>query len=85
MLVKSNNFHSNHLARDEAVAVGAPDSEPLMVTLLTVGSTLVSHVLPMQQHLTRRALEAPDVILFIQSHQSLAIPELAPAASTHVL
>ena len=39
---------------------------------------------PMRVHLTRGALEAPDVILLVQSHQGLAVSQQAVAAGTPV-
>ena len=38
----------------------------------------------MRVHLTRGALETPDVILLVQSHQGLAVPQQTAAAGAPV-
>ena len=73
-----------HLARDEAVAVGTLHPVLLVVVLLAIGAALVTHVLTVEQHAARRTLEAPDVILFVQRHQGLAVLQLLAAAGAAV-
>ena len=74
-----------HLARYKSVTVGASHTKLVMIAFLTVRLTLMSHVLTMQQHLTWCTFEAPDMILFVQGHQSLTISELLSTASTVII
>ena len=44
----------------------------------------MAHVLSMQQYTAGSTLEAPDVVLLVQGHQGLAVPQQAAAASAPV-
>merc|ERR1719350_2370874 len=66
------------------MTVSTAHSEFLVVAPLAVGPTLVTHVLSVKKDLTGSALEAPDVVLLVQGHQSLAVPQEAAAASAPV-
>ena len=67
------------------LAVGALDPVLLVVVPFAVRPALVPHVLPVQQDGAGGALEAPYVVLFVECHQGLGLPQLLAAAGTAVL
>lgn len=73
-----------HLAADEAAAVGALHPESLLVALLAVGHRILAHILPVEHHLAGLAPEAGDVPLPVEGHQRLALLQQLPASGTVV-
>ena len=67
------------------MTVCTSDPELLVVTLLAVRPALVSHVLAVEENLAGGALEAPDVVLLVQGHQGLTVPQVLATARTLVL
>jgi len=73
-----------HLAADEATAVGALHPESLLIALLAVGHRVLAHVLPVEHRLAGLAPEAGDVPLPVQGHQGLALLQQLPASGAVV-
>ena len=53
-----------------------------MIVLLTIGGAVLAHVFTVQEISTGFTLEAPDVIVLVQSHQGLAIFKFFSTAGT---
>lgn len=73
-----------HLAANEAAAVGALDAKQLLVALLAVRYAVLAHILAVQHGRAVLAAETPDVPLALQRHQCLALLQLVTAAGTVV-
>jgi len=71
-----------HLAANEATAVGTLHPESLLVALLAVGHRVFAHVLPIEHRLAGLAPETRDMPLPVQRHQCLALLQQLPTAGT---
>lgn len=73
-----------HLAADEAIAVGTLDAKRFLVALFAVRHTIFPHVLAVQHSRAILAPKTPDVPLSLQGHQRLALLQLIAASGTFV-